>query len=98
LQDLNEQRAGGGGDYEEAVPEAYADAINNHEWSKDATARIMFFVLDAPPHFTNDNLKKLQEVPKEAAKKGIKVIPIASSGVDKDTEFLMRFLSISPGG
>lgn len=98
LQDLNDQRAGGGGDYEEAVEQAYADAVNNHKWSKDATARLMFFVLDAPPHHTEANLKKLKEVTIDAAKKGIRVIPIASSGVDKDTEFLMRFLSISTGG
>lgn len=98
LQDLNDQRAGGGGDYEEAVEQAYADAVNNHKWSEEATARLMFFVLDAPPHHNFENLKKLQEVTKDAAKKGVKVIPIASSGVDKNTEFLMRFLGISTGG
>lgn len=98
LSQLNEQHAGGGGDYEEAVEAAFHDAINKHEWSKSAAARLMFFVLDAPPHRTNENIKKIQEVTKLAAEKGIRVIPVASSGVDKDTEFLMRFLSVSTGG
>jgi hypothetical protein len=98
LSQLNEQSAGGGGDYEEAVEEGFDDAINKHEWSSSAVARLMFFVLDAPPHLTNDNIKKIQEVTKIAAAKGIRVIPVASSGVDKNTEFLMRFLSVSTGG
>ena len=29
---------------------------------------------------------------------GIKVIPVASSGVDKETEFLLRMLAITSGG
>ena len=33
-----------------------------------------------------------------AASKGIRIIPVASSGVDKDTEFLMRLLGITTGG
>ncbi len=98
LSQLNEQSAGGGGDYEEAVEEAFEDAINKHEWSSSAAARLMFFVLDAPPHLTNENIKKIQDVTKAAAAKGIRVIPVASSGVDKNTEFLMRFLSVSTGG
>ncbi len=98
LSQLNEQSAGGGGDYEEAVEEGFEDAIKNHEWSSSAAARLMFFVLDAPPHLTDENIKKIQEVTKIAAAKGIRVIPVASSGVDKNTEFLMRFLSVSTGG
>jgi hypothetical protein len=98
LSQLNEQSAGGGGDYEEAVEEGFDDAINKHEWSTSAAARLMFFVLDAPPHLTNENIKRIQEVTKIAAAKGIRVIPVASSGVDKNTEFLMRFLSVSTGG
>lgn len=98
LAQLNEQSAGGGGDYEEAVEEGFDDAINKHEWSTSAAARLMFFVLDAPPHLTNENIKKIQDVTKTAAAKGIRVIPVASSGVDKNTEFLMRFLSVSTGG
>ena len=32
------------------------------------------------------------------AKNGIKLIPVAASGIDKDTESLLRFLDIVTGG
>lgn len=98
LTNLSAQNAGGGGDFEEAVEEGLDDGINKHDWSEDATARIMFLVLDAPPHNTPENLAKIQKAVTNAAKKGIRIIPVTSSGIDKNTEFLMRFLSIVTGG
>ena len=35
---------------------------------------------------------------KAAAEKGIKIIPIAASGIDKETEFLMRFFAQATNG
>ena len=32
------------------------------------------------------------------AKHGIKLIPVAASGVDKDTEFMLRFFDVATGG
>lgn len=98
VSDLSSQYAGGGGDYEEAVEEGLANAIHKHKWSTEARTRLLFLVLDAPPHRTAVNLKKIQKATKEAAKLGIRIIPIASSGVNKDTEFLMRFLSMTTEG
>lgn len=98
LTNLTAQYAGGGGDFEEAVEEGLDDGINKHDWSEDATARIMFLVLDAPPHNTPENLARIQKAVTNAAKKGIRIIPVTSSGIDKNTEFLMRFLSIATGG
>ena len=98
LTNLSAQYAGGGGDFEEAVEEGLDDGINKHDWSEDATARIMFLVLDAPPHNTPENKAKIQKAVTNAAKKGIRIIPVTSSGIDKNTEFLMRFLSIATGG
>ncbi len=95
---LRQQWAAGGGDTPEAVEEALEDAINKHAWSESARARIMFLVLDAPPHYTPDRLEKLQELTRQAAAKGIRIIPIASSGVDKETEFLLRLFSIYTEG
>ena len=91
---MREQRANGGGDYPEAVEQALEDAIQNHAWSSEARARLLFLVLDAPPHHTQAIVSKMQTLTKAAAKQGIRIIPLASSGVDKDTEFLLRFLSI----
>jgi hypothetical protein len=35
---------------------------------------------------------------KEAAEKGIMLIPIAASGTDKTTEFLLRYMAIATNG
>ena len=95
---LQKQYAEGGGDFEEAVEKALADAIYDHEWNPEATAKLLFLVLDAPPHNTKQNRSYIPELMSDAAAKGIRIIPIASSGIDKDTEFLLRTMSITTGG
>lgn len=94
---LDKQFASGGGDYPEAVVEALEAAVYEQEWDSSAT-QLMFLVLDAPPHYTDDNIARLLKVTAEAAKKGIRIIPVAASGVDTDTEFLCRSLSVLTGG
>lgn len=98
LGDLGGQYAGGGGDFEEAVEEGLDDAINKHEWSEDATARLLFLVLDAPPHNTGENKAKIYNAVINAAKKGIRIVPVASSGIDKNTEFFLRYIAAATGG
>jgi hypothetical protein len=93
--DINAQKAGGGGDYEEAVEIAIYDAVKKQSWSKNAKARIMFVILDAPPHHTPGNITKMQKAIEAAAEQGIKVIPISASGIEKNTEFLLRFFSVT---
>lgn len=95
---LRDQWADGGGDTPEAVEDALENAINAHEWSQAARARLLFLVLDAPPHYTPERIQKLHELTRQAAAKGIRIIPIASSGIDKETEFLLRFFSIYTEG
>ncbi|MBN2795335.1 MAG: VWA domain-containing protein [Clostridia bacterium] len=93
---LNQQNANGGGDYEEAVVEALENGIN-HQWQYNTT-KLMFLILDAPPHHTTENITKIHELIKSANAKGIRIIPVASSGVDKSTEFLLRFINMTTGG
>ncbi len=95
---LRQQEAGGGGDFEEAVEVALNNAINEHDWRPRARARILFLVLDAPPHHTPERLQRLQELARTAAERGIRIVPVAASGVDKETEFLLRFLAVTTGG
>lgn len=95
---LREQQANGGGDTPEAVEEALIDAIEGHGWSSSAQARFLFLVLDAPPHYTDDRLERIRQLTRNAADQGIRIIPVSGSGVDKETEFLMRFLGIHTGG
>jgi von Willebrand factor type A domain len=95
---LNDQQANGGGDYPEAVEEALENAIFEHDWRDAALARLCFLVLDAPPHQTQPIKESLHQTAAEASKLGIRIVPLAASGVDKPTEFLLRFLDIVTGG
>ena len=96
---LSNQDANGGGDFEEAVEEAMENAINQQQWSTAGTsARLMFMILDAPPHHDAARVKSLQRSIKTAAAKGITLIPVVASGIDKNTEFLMRFMALSTNG
>ena len=95
---LSSQYAGGGDDWEEAVEQALADALEDHDWNDDATAKLMFMVLDAPPHNTNSIISEMHRLTALSSKMGVRIIPIASSGIDKVTEFLLRSLSMATGG
>ncbi|GGF99629.1 vWA domain-containing protein [Paenibacillus abyssi] len=92
------QEAEGGGDYPEAVDEALANALYEHEWSREARARLLLLVMDAPPHDDKRTMGKMRDLTIEAARMGVRIIPVASSGVDKHTEYLMRFLAAATGG
>lgn len=95
---IEQQSAGGGGDFPEAVHTALSLGINELQWSTVAKTRIAFLLLDAPPHYTNEVKASIYNTIKAAAQRGIKVIPITASGIDKETEFLMRFMSIATNG
>lgn len=85
---VQSQSAGGGGDYPEAVDAGLNEALDKLEWSPKALTRLCFLVLDAPPH--DEKQPEIQRLTAAYAAKGIKIIPIAASGVDKPTEFLMK--------
>jgi hypothetical protein len=95
---IRNQSAGGGGDFEEAVPEGLEAGIDSLQWSENALARIMFLILDAPPHLTPENIQKLHRLTQKAAQKGIRIIPITASGIDKNVEYLMKTLGVTTGG
>ncbi|WP_308993595.1 carboxypeptidase-like regulatory domain-containing protein [Mariniflexile litorale] len=94
---LSDQSADGGGDYEEAVHEALIASMNK-SWNMNAKSKLLFLVLDAPPHLTQENVMIIKEQIKIAQEKGIKIIPIVASGANKTVEFLMRFFSVSTNG
>ncbi len=98
IQFIQNNRAAGGGDYEEAVEDALQVGIEEMKWSKNAVARLLFLVLDAPPHQTPEIKAQLHELSKKAAAKGIRIIPITASGLNKSTEFLMRSLALATNG
>ena len=95
---IKEQSAGGGGDFPEAVHSALDVTVNELQWSSTAKTRIAFLLLDAPPHYNTNVTKSIQNTIQTAAAKGIKIIPITASGIDKETEFLMRYMAILTNG
>ncbi len=84
---LGEQRAGGGGDYPEAMHLALEDAVDL-SWRTTNTARVLFLIADAPPHveFATRTLEAVQAL-REA---GVAIFPVAASGVASEAELIMR--------
>lgn len=95
---LNKQQAGGGGDYEEAVPEALMAAVNVAEWSTHARARIAFLILDAPCHKDSATIALLHRQALAAAAQGIRLVPVVCSGLRESGELLMRELALLTNG
>ena len=95
---ISQQNADGGGDTPEAVDQALDTAINSMKWSEKAVARLLFLILDAPPHYTPDILQSLKNNLVRAASKGIFIIPITGSGIEKSTEYLMRAMALATNG
>ncbi len=95
---INDQSASGGGDFPEAVHTALNECIHNLQWSETAKTRIAFLLLDAPPHYNTAIVNSIHSSIQLAAQKGIKVVPVTASGIEKHTEFLMRFMAISTNG
>ena len=95
---ISDQKADGGGDVPEAVDLALDSAINHLSWSAEARARIIFLILDAGPHITPEVQQKIQVLTKQAAGKGIRIVPITASGTGKATEYLMRTLALGTNG
>lgn len=95
---IKNQKADGGGDTPEAVVEALESSIDELYWSKENSTKLMFLLLDAPPHLSDVNIEKLNQKIKLASKKGITIIPIAASDTDKQTEYLMRTFALLTNG
>jgi hypothetical protein len=95
---IEHQVAAGGGDYEEAVEIALDTAINSLNWSEKARTRLLFLVLDAPPHNNPEIKEKLNDLMRQAASKGIRIVPLVASGINKDAEYLMRTIALATNG
>jgi hypothetical protein len=84
---LAEQTPGGGGDTPEAMDAALAE-MGKLAWRPGHVARLSFLVADAPPHATDE--AKTVTLAHEARRNGIRIYPIAASGVDDNAEKIMR--------
>ncbi|MFA7626806.1 MAG: vWA domain-containing protein, partial [Candidatus Kapaibacterium sp.] len=95
---IEEQNAEGGGDYPEAVHRGLDIAINQLNWSENAMTKLIFLVLDAPPHDEPEVIEELQAFVVKASQKGIRIIPIACSGINKNTEYFLRSIALLTNG
>lgn len=95
---IAEQTADGGGDYPEAVHTALEKGLQDLSWREGNSIRLAFMLLDAPPHKQDDVIASLQKSVPQYAGQGIRIIPVAASGVDKPTEFFLRFAAIATDG
>ncbi|WP_213271782.1 vWA domain-containing protein [Hyphomonas sp.] len=92
--DLHQQSAGGGGDFPEAMKDALQRGLG-FEWRPDAV-RVNLLVADAPPH--KADLMASWDAALVSRTRGIHIVPLAASGVDKTAEFLMRGMGQITGG
>lgn len=97
LEIIAAQTATGGGDYEEAVDEALELAMQK-DWGEDNCVRLIFHILDAPPHSNPQNKTTFTEAVLKSAEKGIRICPLICSGGDELLEYLMREAAVNTGG
>ncbi|WP_437970093.1 vWA domain-containing protein [Sorangium sp. So ce260] len=93
---LAEQAADGGGDFPEAPDMALSKAADLSWRTGGDTARLAFWVADAPHH--DSNAGAMAEGIRALKDSGVAVYPVASSGVDELTEFTMRSAAQLTGG
>ncbi len=93
---LNQQSANGGGDYPEAAEAAMEDATRELSWRTGNVARVLFHVADAPPH--EENSSAFLRTALAARAKGIRIFPVAASGVAFEAEYLMRSSALATLG
>lgn len=95
---INAQSSGGGGDYPEAVHTALAKSLTDMSWQDGCRARLAFLILDAPPHDEEQVKASVRQSIKEYARRGIRLIPVSASGIDRSTEFLLRYMAMATDG
>ena len=95
---LNSVRADGGGDYPEDMNTGLYAAVEKMDWNQSKeTLRLIFLVADAPPHLDYpDSIPYLKTI-QNAVYYGIKIYPIAASGLSPRGSFIMRQIALLSG-
>jgi Mg-chelatase subunit ChlD len=95
---LAKVQAGGGGDIPEAVDEALDDALAKASWRPAGEAtQLVFLVGDAGPHVERQVRRGYNETAIDAANRGIKIFPVASSNADDLAESVFRQIALATG-
>ncbi|MEW6473595.1 MAG: vWA domain-containing protein [Actinomycetota bacterium] len=90
---LAEVRADGGGDTPEDLNAGLHEAVTAPSWRGDDTVKLVFLIADAPPHLDYQDGPDYAADVRAAARRGIKIMPIASSGLDDQGEYVFRQLA-----
>ncbi len=85
--------AGGGGDTPEDLNAALHEALTAPAWRGDDTVKLVFLIADAPPHLDYQDGPDYADDVRTAARQGVKIQPIASSGLDDQGEYVFRQLA-----
>ena len=94
---LNRLQADGGGDYPEAMNEAFDDTVQNISWRGNGATRLVVLLADAPPHLDYGG-PQYDNTMMAALGKGIKVFSVGASGLDKQGEYIQRQIAQYTGG
>lgn len=84
-------QASGGGDYPEDIDSGLAAAMNRLAWTPGAATRVAVLIGDAPPH-RYQSTYTYRHAMIDAAARGIRILPVAASGANREVEFLFRAL------
>ena len=90
--------ANGGDDEPESLNEALHVALNEPEWRREDAIRLVFLIADAPPHLDYQNDYDYAEEMRDASKRGVKIFPIASSGLNEQGEYIFRQIALHTMG
>ncbi|MXY21537.1 MAG: VWA domain-containing protein [Dehalococcoidia bacterium] len=90
--------ADGGNDEPESLNFALHVALNDMEWREGNAIRLVFLISDAPPHLDYEDDYDYAVEMQNAARRGIKIFPIASSGLDRQGEYIFRQIALHTMG
>jgi Mg-chelatase subunit ChlD len=94
---LNALQAAAGGDEPEAMNEALHEAVHHISWRGNPTTRLVVLVADAPPHLDYGGPQYDDDMV-AALGKGIKLMAVGASGLNKQGEYIQRQMAQYTGG
>lgn len=90
--------AHGGGDYPEDLHAGLASALHDANWRQENGVSLIFLIADAPPHLNYPDQEDYAVHLRQAASQGIKIYPLASSGLNAQGEYIFRQLAQGTDG
>ena len=73
-----------------------AAAFGRQTWSEGDAVRVLVVIADAPPQSYQTSFTYVQAM-REASRRGIRLLPVAASGADREVEFLFRAMATVTG-